>query len=79
MARRPRKPSAEIIILPGVYRADVYEPVPDKQVLGNALRSNITDVIIIGRNEDGQLEVRSGLSDKDIIIGRLARAIKELS
>ena len=70
---------AEVVVLPGVERRDLDEPVPDTDVLRWAIENGVTNVIIVGRERNGQLYVASANADADRIVGQLMRAVQYLT
>ena len=66
---------ADIVVLPGVERRDIGDPVPSEDVLRCAIESGLTDVIVIGRDRSGEHYLAAAIADADRIVGRLLWAV----
>lgn len=70
---------ADIVSLPGIYRADMIEDCDPRTVLVSALDAGLKDVVVIGRSLSGSIEVFSSQSDADQSIGLMMRGVAYLS
>lgn len=79
MARRTKRKTATIHVLPGIERRDLTGDVPEKAVLSAAIKQGVTDVIIIGRDRQGQRYIATSMSDMDQAVGRIITAANYLA
>ena len=78
MARRKR--SAKLYVLPGVERRDLAGSTVDSlKVLQCAIDAGVTDVVVVGRNRQGELYVAGSSPDMDKVTGSLMRAVHMLA
>lgn len=80
MARRRRKRSARVIVLPGVERRDLAgSPCKSSSVLQAAIDGGVTDVIVVGRDRQGKFYLAGAPPDMDRTVGMLMRAVQFLA
>lgn len=71
---------AEVYVLPGVERRDLAgSPCPSSEVLQAAIDKGVTDVVVIGRDRQGELYIAGAPPDVDKTVGMLMRAVSILS
>lgn len=70
---------ADILVMPGIERRDLGEPVPCEELIKYAQEAGLTDVIIIGRERNGSYYVASAIGDADKVVGRLMWAVNYLA
>lgn len=70
---------ADVVRMPGVFRPEMVEPVNPQDVLASALELPLRDVVVIGRNVNGDIEVLSSQADADAAIGLLMRGVNWLA
>lgn len=70
---------ANVVSLPGVLRADLIDAADPKNVLAAAMELPLKDVIVVGRNINGDLEVFASQPDADQSIGLLMRGVNFLA
>ena len=68
-----------VVVMPGVARPDLDDPLPWHQVLQDAARENITDVAVVLRSVAGEVITYSSLPNNDTTIGLLTRGIQSLT
>lgn len=78
--RKKRKRSAQIVVLPGIERRDLAGVKCDSAgVLQCAINAGVTDVIVVGRDRQGNLYLAGAPPDVDKTVGMLMRAVATLS
>lgn len=65
--------TAEVHVLPGVFRADLEGPLEPAAVLAAAADIGLRDVVVVGRTIAGDVVVCSSQVDADAVVGLLAR------
>ncbi len=71
---------AEVHVLPGIERRDLAgHAIPPAEVLQAAIDKGITDVVVVGRDRQGELYVAGAAPDADRAVGLLMRAVTYLS
>jgi hypothetical protein len=79
MARRTKRKTAQVVVLPGVERRDLLGELPDKTVLQAAIDNGAKEVIVIGRDRQGGLYLAGTMDDADRTVGRLMQAVAFLT
>lgn len=70
---------AEVVVLPGVFRADQEADCDVNSCLRSALDAGLQDVVIVGRSLSGSIEVWSSAADADRVLGLLQRGVHRLA
>lgn len=67
---------AEVYVLPGVERRDLAGPPEGDaaHILQRAIDAGITEVVIVGKNRDGEQYVVTSIGDADRAAGIMLRA-----
>lgn len=73
------EPTSNVVALPGVFRADMEPRCEPRDVLTTASAAPLIDVVVIGRQVDGDLYVASSAGDSDKVIGLAMRGVHWLA
>lgn len=79
MLARRRSDVVNVVSLPGVFRSDLVEPTNPQDVLAAAMDLPLKDVVVVGRNVNGNIEVFASQTDADATIGLLTRGLSYLA
>lgn len=71
---------ADVHVLPGIERRDITGPPADAvDVLSDAIKHGVTDVVVVGRQRNGAPYIASASNDADKVTGILFRAARLMS
>lgn len=70
---------ADVVSLPGVFRADLADGDDPRSVLTAAMDAGLKDVAIVGRALNGSIEVFGSQADADLTIALLFRGANWLA
>jgi hypothetical protein len=70
---------AEVVVMPGVFRADQEADCEATACLRSAMDAGLRDVVIVGRALNGGIEVWASAADADRAIGLMHRGLSWLT
>ena len=70
---------ADVVSLPGVFRPDLAEDSQPDEVLASAMELPLRDVVVVGRNLSGDIEVLTSQVNADLAVGLLMRGVNYLA
>lgn len=70
---------AEIHVLPGIERPDLYSAPEASAVLQAAIEAGVNQVVLIGRDRTGELYLAASVDDAEKCVGLLMRAVSMIS
>lgn len=71
--------SENVVVMPGLERRDLETDTPSDDVLRAAINAGVNDVIVIGRERNGELYLAAAIADADRVVGRLMWAVQFLA